>query len=179
VLVMANISTDSFTRAGSFRGGMRDVKGRSIDWVEEFVSTGGGLLLLSGNYSMGMGDKIKGTALEKVLPVEIQDKDIDLEKQNKPFVFEPGTKHPILEGVSFDDKPMTLFYHQAKPKADAVVLITSGDAPILIVGSYGKGRVMLLTATLHGDPQAPNVPYWQWKGWDRLVLNAVTWLSGK
>jgi uncharacterized membrane protein len=178
VLVMANISADAFLRAGSFRG-MRDVKGRSVDWVEEFVSNGGGLLVLSGNYSLGIGDKIKGTSLEKVLPAEIQEKDIDLEKQNKPFVFESAAKHPILEGVTFDEKPMTLFFHEVKPRAAATVVIKSGDTPILIAGSYGKGRVILLTATLHGDPQPPNVPYWKWKNWDRLMLNCVDWLAGK
>ena len=178
VLVMANISADAFARAGSFRG-MRDVKGRSVDWVEEFVTNGGGLLVLSGNYSLGIGDKIKATPLEKVLPAEIQEKDIDLEKQNKPFVFESAAKHQILDGVTFDEKPMTLFFHEVKPKAAATVVIKAGDTPILIAGTYGKGRVILLTATLHGDLQPPNVPYWKWKSWDRLMLNCVDWLAGK
>src|SRR5205823_1656696 len=139
--------------------------------------------------ALGAGGKLVGTSLEKILPATIHENDIEPAKSVAPYVWrvekatsiplEPVGKHAILEGLSFADKPVTQFYHDVKPKADATVLIKAGNVPILIVGTYGKGRVALFTATLHGEPQAGATAYWKWKDWDRLVQNTVAWLAGK
>lgn len=177
VLILANIPVDAFAREGTWNA-MKEVPGRSSDWVEEFVAQGGGLLVLGGNYSLGTGGgEIEGTAYAKCLPAEIHRGDIVFENQNKPVPLTPVGEHPILAGVNWDQQPVTLFYHEVTPKPEAQVLVKAGEAPILIAGSYGQGRVVLWTATLHGEPAEPAVAYWRWSGWPTLVRNIVQWLS--
>jgi len=162
---------------------MQPAAGRSVDWVEQFVREGGGVLVLGGNVSFGMsspGGKINESSMVKWLPAAISDNaDIDVKAQNRPFTLRPAVKHPILKSVSFADRPITLFYHKVKPKPDAEVILKAGDAPVMIVGTYGKGRVAIFLATLHGDPANDVTPYWTWAGWPKLVRNTVDWLAAK
>jgi uncharacterized membrane protein len=177
VLILANIPVDAFPREGSFDR-MQDVPGRTADWVEQFVAQGGGLFVLGGNYSLGTGGgPVEGSAYAKCLPAEIHDKDIDFTKQDKPVQLTPVGAHPILAGVNWDQKPVTLFYHEVTPRPGMQVLVKAGDAPVLIAGTYGKGRVVLWTATLHGEPAEPAVAYWRWNAWPVLVRNITQWLS--
>ncbi|MDQ2731773.1 MAG: glutamine amidotransferase [Armatimonadota bacterium] len=178
VLILANIPADAFPREGSWSN-MHEVQGRSVDWVEEFVRAGGGVFVLGGNYSLGTGGKIKGTAFEKFLPADVHENDIDFKMQNVPVQLVPVGQHAILQGLSWQQKPITLFYHDVKPRPDATVVIKAGDAPIMILGHYGKGKVALFTATLHGDPAKGLVPHWEWESWKRLVQNTVGWLAAK
>ena len=184
-LILANIPLDAFLREGSWQS-MRDAPGRSEAWVEEFLAQGGGVLVLGGNYSLGIGGtltkpftsaSLKGTAFERFLPAEIHEADIVFEKQNKPVELVPAGKHPILEGVDWSGKPVTMFYHEVVPRPGTEVLVKAGDAPILIAGTYKGGRIVLWTATLHGEPPAGKTAYWRWAGWPRLMQNVTAWLA--
>jgi uncharacterized membrane protein len=177
VLILANIPVDAFTREGQYDR-MADVPGRTADWVEEFVAQGGGLFVLGGNYSLGTGGgPIAGSAYAKCLPADIHQGDIVFATQDKPVELTPVGTHPILAGINWDQKPVTLFYHEVAPRPDMQVLVKAGDAPVLIAGTYGKGRVVLWTPTLHGEPAAPAVAYWQWNSWPQLVRNITQWLA--
>lgn len=178
VLILANIPVDAFPRQGLWNA-MQDVPGRTADWVEEFVAQGGGLFVLGGNYSLGTGGgPMEGSAYAKCLPAEVHQNDIVFENQNKPVELVPAGPHPILEGLAWDEKPVTLFYHEVVPRPEAQVLVKAGEAPALIAGTYGQGRVVLWTPTLHGEPAAPAVAHWRWSSWPKLVQNVVTWLAG-
>jgi len=181
VLVLGNINHTAFERKGPWDR-MQLVKGRSVDWVEEFVRQGGGLFLLGGNVSLGMSSpagKFNETSLAKVLPAQISDEaDIHVETQNRPVALTPAGSHPILKSLNWQEKPVTLFYHEVKPRPGSTVIIKAGEAPIMILGTYGKGRVALFVATLHGDPPENVTPYWEWESWPQLVRNTVDWLQG-
>jgi uncharacterized membrane protein len=178
VLILANIPADSFAT---------NAKGRSDSWIEEFLAQGGGVFVLGGNYSLGTGGNkggksfgdIKGTACERFLPADIHENDIVLEKQNKPVVLQASGKHPILEGVDWSKRPVTMFYHEVAPRAGAEVLVKAGEAPVLIAGTYQGGRIVLWTATLHGEPPEGDLAYWRWEDWPKLVRNIAAWVSEK
>jgi uncharacterized membrane protein len=184
-LILANVPVDAFQREGRWDG-MRDVPGRSEAWVEEFLAQGGGVFVLGGNYSFGTGGNHKGgvpsgdlsgTRFEAFLPVVTHAGDIAPEKQNKPVALTPLGKHPILEGVDWSGKPVTLFYHEVAPKPGTEVLVKAGEAPVLVVGTYKGGRIVVWTATLHGEPPADKTAYWRWDGWPRLVRNITAWVA--
>ena len=82
-------------------------------------------------------------------------------------------------GLNWQNPQATLFYHEVKPKPGTQVVITAGGNPILILGTYGKGRIALWTATLHGEPADPASAYWRWAEWPKLVRNVTAWLAGK
>jgi uncharacterized membrane protein len=176
VVVLGNVPTTALARQGSWAD-MRPVPGRSDQWLVDFVDQGGGLLVLGGSFSFDLQNKFKDSALAAILPVELGDKGMRFEDQNKPLELKPASQHPILDGLDFKDHPITLFYHPMKIRKDAIVVITAGDAPILVLGTHGKGRVAVFLATLHGDPAKDVTPYWQWKSWPVLVRNIVNWLA--
>ncbi len=178
VLILANIPTDAFPRQGTWNA-IQDAPGRTADWVEEFVAQGGGLFVLGGNYSFGAwGNPTEDTAYAKCLPAEVHEDDVAFDPQKPPAELTPVGAHPILAGVNWDQKPVTLVYHEVTPRPDAQVLVKAGEAPVLIVGTYGKGRVVVWTATLHGEPAEPAVAYWRWNAWPQLVKNITQWLAG-
>ena len=152
VVVLANIPADAFKLEGPWRN-MQPAKDCSVDWIEEFVRQGGSLFLLGGNYSLGVGGQVKGTSLEKLLPMAISENDVRPANPEPPypeFDLKPVKKHAILTALDWTKTPVTLFYHDVEPKPDAEVLVQAGEAPIMIAGRYGKGRVVVWLATLHG-----------------------------
>lgn len=55
-----------------------------------------------------------------------------------------------------------------------------GDCNTLVLlssGSFGKGRVVCLTGTLHGAPAAGMQLFYDWSGWPRLIRNTLQWLA--
>jgi len=190
VVVLGNVPTTAFARAGP-RSGMKPVEGRSDQWLVDFVDHGGGLLVLGGSFSFDLEmttrdpgksplrNTFADSALASILPVELGPQGMRFEDQNQPLELKPAGQHPILQGLDFKDHPITLFYHPMKTRKDALVVLTAGDVPILVLGTHGKGRVAVFLATLHGDPGTEVLPYWQWKSWPTLVRNVVNWLAAE
>jgi uncharacterized membrane protein len=184
VVVLGNVPTTAFALKGP-RSGMQPVAGRSDQWLVDFVEQGGGLLVMGGSFSFDLENTtvqtrntFKDSALAKILPVELGDKGMKFEDQNRPLELKAAGEHPILKGLDFGDgKPITLFYHPMKARKDATVLLTADGAPILVVSTHGKGRVAVFLATLHGEVAKDLTPYWQWKSWPALVRNTVDWLA--
>ena len=187
VVVLGNVPTSAFARQGP-RNAMKPVPGRSDQWLVDYVANGGGLFVLGGSFSFDLetttaldakqlANTFKDSALAKILPVELTDKTMTLAEQNKPLELAPVGTHPILKGLDFKDKPVTLFYHPLAAKKDATVVLSANGQPVMIVGTHGKGRIVVLLATLHGEPDKGTTPYWEWKSWPLLVRNTVEWLA--
>lgn len=134
------------------------------------VEAGAGLIMLGGWESYhGANGEYNQSPLAKVLPVEISDSD-DRVNSPQPCLIETLCQHPILGDLPFDAPPGIGGYNRYAPKADATQILSArhfdvkrteeGDysfnaqdaAPLLVVGSYGKGR----TAALATDV----APHW-------------------
>lgn len=133
--------------------------------IEQFVSEGGGLLMLGGENTFAQG-AYKDTPIEKAMPLYMGEENWPQEKtQFVPTLTADGLTHPALEGLS-DWFPTPTKLKPAKelpalrgnvvlgkPKTGANVLLTHAQRPtpegipqpVLAVQRYGKGRSAALT----------------------------------
>ena len=126
--------------------------------LEEFAKVrGGGLLMLGGVNSFGLG-KYAGTPVGRMLPFEIsaQDKPYTDEQFNaKPT--EDGLTHPVMRLVPDADENRRMWekappligntpLRAVKPGASVLLAQENGGLPILAVQNYGQGRVAGFTS---------------------------------
>jgi uncharacterized membrane protein len=157
------------------------VPGRAA--LHDFVNAGGGLLVLGGNSTLGQGN-FANTFLEDMLPVTVA-AGRDLEFTAKPLALRPAASGlaralPAQEwkSDSAGDPPACLYWrHLVHPKPTAEVQLYAGDVPVLLTGTYGRGRVAVFTGTVLGVPAGQEQPFWQWKGWPLLLHNTLSWLA--
>ena len=125
--------------------------------IKEFVKGGGSFALIGGPHLFG---RYGGTPIEEILPVQLTGK----EDYRRDFprgvkASRTGSSHPILGWSAGDgqgmNNPVTVWeemptldgFNVLEPKNSGAVLLESADRdswPILVVGSYGKGRVLVL-----------------------------------
>ena len=88
-----------------------------------------------------------------------------------------GGKHAVLKDVSFKQNPRVFWHHFVTPKKGAAVVLSAGEQPTLILGKYGKGKVVALTLSPTGLAGDGEVAWWDWDGWFPLVRNLFAWLK--
>ncbi len=130
--------------------------------IRSYVQGGGGFLMIGGDLSFGLGRYI-GTPVAEALPVEIFPDDPGFDE--RPFKLRPteeGLQHPVMQFTRspesdraiWNDLPELLGLNLGLlSRADAVVLaehpkLRQGGkpAPLLVAGSYGKGRALAFAA---------------------------------
>jgi len=168
--------------------------------VVEFVRQGGGLVMMGGLYAFGRG-RLNGSPLEELLPVELTGTD-DLKKAETPLHWVRKAENDITAkmstGLLADEWywriPATLYYHEVRPREGASVLLSGvplaeppwqGDierlpqAPMLVTGTAGKGRVACFMGTPLGIPPQNVVAFWEWPHWPELLQRIVHWSAGR
>ncbi|MDD5704466.1 MAG: glutamine amidotransferase [Kiritimatiellae bacterium] len=144
----------------------------------DYVEQGGKLLVTGGPYALGNGE-FDGSRFLEVLPVELTGP-FDLKWAGKGQSWDLAAapaNDPLLQGVSFDQKPKVFWRHVVTPKKGARVILTAGAEPALVVGSYGRGKVAVSTLSPTGEEGAGEVSWWAWDGWPPLLRNLMTWLN--
>ena len=111
------------------------------------VDDGAKLLIMGGFYSLNRG-KFTNSKLGDALPV-VMDKVWNL----------GGAADQPLELKSAKHKGTIFYYLDLKPSADAKVLMSAGNVPLLMQKPYGKGRITVFTGLISG----PNVKDLYWK----------------
>lgn len=129
-----------------------------LESVKKFViENGGGFLMTGGENSFGRGG-YKGTAIEEILPVEIEGpKEEIIEKQFKPKFI--NKTHPIINFTGtksnlneiLENIPYMEGINRTKAKKDSTVLAVykSGlneEIPVISLIEPGKGRVAAITS---------------------------------
>lgn len=159
-LVIANVEGDFFTRP-------------QLAMAADFVSErGGGLLVLGGRSFVERG--LAGTALEPVLPVELNDRrgvlraslDRGQATHNKILITPEGEAHPVMRiGASPADTrrlwsalpPLAASAPLGGPRPGATLLAVTeaagGDYPVIAAQRYGRGRSLIFA----GEAS------WRWK----------------
>jgi uncharacterized membrane protein len=142
------------------------------------VKAGGGLLVLGGNFTLGQG-QLKGTFLGDMLPVTLAAAEAkDVRRAEKPLPLKKPAQS--LAGSLPADlwkEPACLYWrHLVQPKPEARVELLAGSEPVLFSGSYGKGRVVVFTGTVLGEPAGQEQPFWQWSGWPLLMRSTLEWV---
>jgi uncharacterized membrane protein len=166
-----------------------------LGWVEEWIGKrGGGLLMAGGPRSFGAGGWT-GTAVERMLPVEISGSvDWDL----APALLEPtgADLHPVWR--LFEDERATRAalgtlpeslgrnnWIRVKPQSGTLLGVQkagtgTGTRPLLAVGAYGRGRTAALATPLSAT-WSPRFTR-QWGEQDnrhfaKFARNLIYWLT--
>jgi uncharacterized membrane protein len=149
-----------------------------LDTLKSWVGDGGGLMMLGGWLSFSGAREVGGwrrSRLAEALPVECLVGD-DLVESSAGFTAEVlQPKHPLAKGLPWQTLPPLFGYNELVPKPDAevVVRIKETGHPLVVAGTYGKGRVFVYAS----DP----VPHWGinfelWQGYDRFWQQVLEWV---
>jgi uncharacterized membrane protein len=145
------------------------------DWVFS-----GGALAMVGGYLSFQGIEAKAnyrsTALADVLPVELEHGDDREETPEGCAITTTDVEHPITVGLDAVWPPV-LGFQRFTAKPDAHVLATIEDHAVLVVGTFGQGRVLAF-ATDIGPHWAPR-QFTEWSGFRQLWGGAMRWLAGE
>ncbi len=148
-----------------------------LELVREYVKNGGAFVMIGG-YLTFQGIQGRGcykrTAIEELLPVSLLEGDdrVECSQGMTPRVICP--EHPAMDGLPAE-WPQVLGYNRLLPKENAQVLATVGADPLVVLGTYGKGRVCAYATDCapHWSPEA----FCKWEGYPRLWSNLVGWLT--
>jgi uncharacterized membrane protein len=148
-----------------------------LDCLKGWVSRGGGLMMLGGWLSFSGAREAGGwrrSRLAEALPVECLAGE-DLVESSAGFTAEVLQRgHPLARGLPWRSFPPIFGYNELLPKpgAEVVVRVRETHHPLVVAGSYGRGRVFVYAS----DP----APHWginfeQWKGYDAFWRQALRW----
>ena len=150
-----------------------------LERLKDYVYHGGGLVMAGGYLSF---QGIYGAAqyarspLAEVLPVTLLPVDDRVEKPQgvDPVVLERG--HAITKEIE-EPWPYLLGFNEVEPKPGATVLARVDNYPLLVAGTFGRGRVVAWTSDVgpHWCPQ----PFVEWPGYRQLWRQIVAWASGE
>jgi uncharacterized membrane protein len=149
-----------------------------LELIKEYVANGGGLVMAGGYLSFqGIygSARYRRTPIEEVLPVSLLPFDDRIEKPEgiSPRVI--NQDHPITQGVG-GAWPYLLGFNEVIAKEDAEVLAMVGEHPLLVTGSFDKGRSVAWTSDI-GPHWCPK-DFVEWTGYARLWRQIVAWVDG-
>lgn len=154
------------------------VLGNRLHAIRDYVAAGGGFVMVGGYLTFqGIEGKARyaGTAIEDILPVTLSRYD---DREENPQGITPivaDKSHPIVAGLE-ENWPVLLGYNRVTPKPDGALVATVGDDPLIVAGTYGKGRSVAFTSDC-GPHWAP-LPFVEWTGYARLWPQIVNWAAG-
>ena len=151
-----------------------------INELVDFVEGGGGFIMFGGYGGFG-GDEEHGgwggTLIEEILPVGIGEDNEDAVDEKIFLIPEKHQRdHPTLHGVNLRKAPALYGFNDVSVKEDGLVVavISEGDAPMLVVGTYGRGRVLTFMSNPAGGWGEDFV---EWGMYNRFIVNMATWTA--
>lgn len=152
-----------------------------LDAVRTWVARGGGLMMLGGWLSFTGAQAKAGwgrSRLAEALPVNCLPTE-DLVESSAGFhaeVLQP--RHPVVKGLPWKSFPPIFGYNEVQPKEGAQVLVRVKETghPLVVVGEYGKGRLLTYTS----DP----APHWGlnfelWDGYRGFWQQSLSWVKSR
>jgi hypothetical protein len=134
-----------------------------------YVRNGGVLLVTGGPFAYGCGG-YTGTLLDSMLPVE--SKPFDLRPAlgdqdfNKPLPFRG-------EKIEKSTAPELYWIHKVKVKNNSQVLLKAGELPLLVAGTYDKGKVLVFLGAPLGTAPDGGRPYWDSVEYVKIMQNIL------
>ena len=114
-----------------------------LELIKEYVTEGGGLVMAGGYLSF---QGIYGAAryhrspIENVLPVSLLPTDDRIEKPEGVNPTVVNENHFITSGIE-KEWPYVLGFNEVKAKEGSEVLVMLKDHPLLVVGTFGQGKI--------------------------------------
>jgi len=150
-----------------------------LELIKTYVSQGGGLVMAGGYLSFqGIygSARYHRTPVEEVLPVSLLPVDDRIEKPEGVIPKVINQDHPVTQGTGAE-WPYLLGLNEVIPKEKAEVLAMAGEHPLLVTGSFGKGRSVAWASDV-GPHWCPK-EFIDWPGYTRLWRQIIAWASGK
>jgi uncharacterized membrane protein len=175
LVILSDVGADSLELTDDCMQGYPSVSRLRVlaDWVAD-----GGALLMVGGYMSFSGfsgrARYARSPLAAVLPVEMLPHDDRVERPEgaMPRVVDPA--HPVTEGLPVE-WPYVLGYNQFRAKSDASTLVVVDEDPLLVVGSYGDGRVAAYATDC--APHWASRAFLEWDGYASVFSSLVGWLT--
>ena len=155
-----------------------------LSLLKQWTQEGGGLAMIGGYLSFqGIDGRARWhrTPVEEVLPVTCLPYDDRLEiPEGFSAVVPAGIDHPIINDVP-GPWPLLLGANEVRVKNLAGVEVlarmpeSAGGHPLLVVGSYGRGRTLAWTSDL--SPHWLPASFSDWDGYAKIWRNAMGWLT--
>jgi uncharacterized membrane protein len=143
------------------------------------VAEGGGLIMVGGYLSFqGIDGKARyrDTPIEEALPVTIEASD---DRRETPQGVAPNVtlpEHPIVASLAAC-WPGLLGYNRFSAKPGAAVVANVGADPLLVAGTFGKGRAVAFASDC-GPHWAPP-GFVEWDGYAPLWRQMAGWAAGR
>ena len=147
--------------------------------LKEYVNEGGAFVMIGGYMSFtGVDAKTRygETAIKDILPVKLLDKD---DRQELPQGVNPKKvkEHKIFKGID-EEFPYFLGYNKTIGCSEIGEILAeiNGD-PFIVAGNFGKGKSLAFTSDF--APHWGSMEFVEWKYYDKLWLNIISWLTEK
>ena len=147
--------------------------------LKEYVNDGGAFVMIGGYMSFtGVDAKTRygETAVKDILPVKLLDKD---DRQELPQGVNPKKikEHKIFDGID-EGFPYFLGYNKTTECSETGEILAeiNGD-PFIAAGNFGKGKSLAFTSDF--APHWGSMEFVEWKYYDKLWLNIISWLTEK
>lgn len=147
-----------------------------LETFRQFVSEGGGLVVLGGFWAFSQGG-YNGTVLEEMLPVTFS-KDSEIVLHREGVALKPAPQSTWKMPYNFEARPSAFYIQRLQPKKDAATEILAAGDPVLVSGAFGKGRVVACGLCVNGEAPSGVLPFWEWPQWRQLLGQAVDWAAG-
>lgn len=177
VVVLSDIGSNTLLLSTStFIKGQKQPNRLQIlsDWIE----SGGNFLMVGGYLSFqGIDAKAnyRNTVIANVLPILMEQGD---DRSENPEGVSPKvvSDHHIVKNIE-GNWPAILGYQKLIAKPGTQVILEVDGNPLLVIGSFGKGRVAAFASDL-GPHWIPN-EFLEWHGFQTLWQQTIKWLSEK
>lgn len=179
ILILSDIGSNTFLLPPDVWLRSQTVPNR-LRVIEDWVANGGNLIMMGGYFSFQGIDgraRWRNTPVEKTLPVTCHpwDDRVEMPEGATAEVLLPN--HPIMAGVPSNWPPI-LGVNEVLPRFDATIVARipeeQGGHPLLVLGSYGKGRTAAWTSDI--GPHWLSPAFCAWEGYDKLWSNVFAWL---
>jgi len=182
VIILSDIGANSLLLPPAVWLHSKTVPNR-LKLIKAWVEKGSGLLMVGGYFSFqGIDGKARWrrTAVEDVLPVTCLPYDDRVEIPEGAIAVVTKKHHPTVAGMD-GEWPLLLGVNEVEVRDRADVEVVArlpedqGGHPLLVTGSFGKGRSAAWTSDI--GPHWLSPAFCEWEGYGRLWKNILGWLS--
>ena len=175
-VILSDIGSDTLLLdRACFVEGIRSVN--RLRLLAGYVEAGGSLLMVGGYMSFsGFEGKAHYalTPLADVLPVLMSPTDDRIETPEGVTPTVCLDRHPVLGGIGMN-WPYFLGYNRLIAKAEAEVLLSFEDDPLLVLAQHGAGRVAAFASDC--SPHWGSRDFLSWPHYGRFWTQLVAWLA--
>lgn len=143
----------------------------------EYVRRGGGAIFLGGHKAFERGG-LAGSLLDEMLPIAVASGSGSLLHAPGGLPLEKAQPHPLTAFLDLAAGPAVQWMHEVQARPGSETILTAGGNPAVVLGHFGKGRVVCCALTCFGVDGPGRAPFWQWPAWAPFLRDLCWWTAG-